>query len=222
MRKLLGIAAAVTVAVSFMGCGGGTKEQSKAPVKAEEAKPPAEYQVRLDTTKGSIVIRVVREWAPRGADHFFELVRDGYYDGARFYRVRKGYIAQFGISADPKLNELYSQLKLPDDPVVQSNLRGFVSFAAEGPASRTTQVFINLKNNQALDKQGFTPFGQVVEGMEAADSLYAMYGEVEPLGGAGPDPVRLATEGDSYAARLFSNLDRIKDAEIVQTAPKSE
>lgn len=197
------------------GCGSPKKGETRAAREAS-AKVPEKYRVRLDTSKGPVVIEVVRAWAPRGADRFHELVRTGFYDGARFYRVRPKFIVQFGISADPKKNELWRQLKMPDDPVKQSNRRGFVSFAQQGAGSRTTQVFINLANNaRLLDQKNFAPFGQVVEGLEVVDQLYGGYGEVQSLGGAGPDPIKLETLGDEYAQRSYPRLDQIRSARIL-------
>jgi peptidyl-prolyl cis-trans isomerase A (cyclophilin A) len=182
---------------------------------AERAKPPEQYRVRFDTTKGPLVVEVVREWAPRGADRFFELTQSGYYDGARFYRVRPKFVVQFGISTDPKANQLWKQLRLVDDPVRQSNLRGFVSFATDGPNTRTTEVFINLVDNKRLDARGFAPFGRVVEGMEVVDQFHS-YGEVQSLGGGGPDPAKMETLGDEYIQRSFPRMDQIRTARIIQ------
>jgi peptidyl-prolyl cis-trans isomerase A (cyclophilin A) len=188
-----------------------SEKTQQAPVK-----PPERYSVRFETTKGTFVVEVVREWAPRGADRFHELVRTGFYDGARFFRVRPKFVVQFGISADATANELWRQLKLPDDPVKQSNLRGYVSYATDGPATRTTQVFINLADNKRLDARGFAPFGRVVEGMDVVDSFYSGYGEVQALGGGGPDAAKLETLGDEYATRSYPRLDQIKTARILE------
>ena len=151
-------------------------------------------------------MEVVREWAPRGADRFYELLQEKYYDGSRFFRVRPGFIVQFGIHKDPKVSELWRQLKLPDDPVVQKNTRGFVSYAMAGPGSRTTQVFINLADNsKRLDGRGFAPFARVVEGMDVVDKLYAGYGEVQALGGGGPDTQKIEGDGRRVSgAELFA------------------
>ena len=204
----------VIVAFVLAGCSSPpAPKETKAP---EKVVVPEKYRVRLETTKGPFVMEVVREWAPRGADRFHELVRTGFYDGARFYRVRPKFIAQFGIAADPKANELWRQLKMPDDAVKQSNARGFVSFASEGKNSRTTQVFINLTDNKKLDKTGFAPFARVVEGMDVVDALHSGHGEVQALGGAGPDTAKLETLGDEYATRSYPRLDQIKTARIIE------
>jgi peptidyl-prolyl cis-trans isomerase A (cyclophilin A) len=205
------------VLAMMAGCSStAPKENAAASGSPEKVVVPEKYRVRFDTTKGPFMMEIVREWAPRGADRFHELVRSGFYDGSRFFRVRPKFVVQFGISADPKSNELWRQLKLPDDPVRQSNLRGFVSYATDGPATRTTQVFVNLADNKRLDRTGFAPFGRVVEGMDVVDSLYSGYGEVQALGGGGPDAARLEVLGDEYAARSYPRLDQIKTARIVE------
>lgn len=178
---------------------------------------PEKYYARFETTKGSFVVEGRRDWAPRGADRFFELMEAGFYNEARFYRVRKNFIVQWGIGKDPKKNELWRELKIPDDPVKQKNRRGTVSFAMKGPSSRTTQVFINLRDNSGLlDKTGFAPFGRVVEGMDIVDSLYSVYGEVQSLGGPGLDPAKYELIGDEYVKRSFPRLDQILSAKIVE------
>ena len=204
------------VLVLIAGCSSNVPKEQTAAKATERVVVPAEYRVRFESTKGPFTMQVMRDWAPRGADRFHELVRTGFYDGARFFRVRPKFVVQFGISADPKSNELWRQLKLPDDPVKQSNLRGFVSYATDGPATRTTQVFINLADNKNLDRRGFAPFGRVVEGMDVVDSFYSSYGEVQALGGGGPDAAKLETLGDEYAARSYPRLDQIKSARIIE------
>lgn len=177
-------------------------------------KAPDEFWVRLRTTKGDIVIEVVRAWAPRGADRFHDLVRNGYYDGCRFFRVIAGFMVQFGISGDPAANGRWREEPIPDDPVRQSNRRGMVSFAMAGPDTRTTQVFINFADRNAfLDTQGFSPFGRVVEGMEVVDALNAEYGEGAPRG-TGPHQGRIQAEGNAYLEKQFPRLDFITSAAI--------
>ena len=211
MRALLCV-----LAVVLAGCSStGTKPSGEAPRKAERLKPPETYRVRFDTTQGPFVVEVQREWAPRGADRFFELVQGRFYDGARLFRVKPKFVVQFGISVDPKSNELWRQLRLVDDPVKQSNLRGFVSYATDGPNTRTTQVFINLADNKRLDARGFSPFGKVVEGMEAVDRFYS-YGEVQSLGGGGPDTAKMESLGDDYIQRSFPRMDQIKTARVIE------
>jgi peptidyl-prolyl cis-trans isomerase A (cyclophilin A) len=178
--------------------------------------------VKLDTTKGDVVIESTRAWAPRGADRFYELTTSGFFDGSRFFRVRPKFAVQFGISKDPKVNELWQQLQMPDDPVKQSNKRGYVSFAMRGPSTRTTQVFVNLRDNKNLDSSGFAPFGRIVEGLDIIEKLYSAYGEVSPLGGSGPDPAKLQVMGDEYAQRSFPRLDTINSAKVIEYTPKAQ
>lgn len=213
------VVAAVAAAAAMLpaGCGADrTKKAESEPARPRTVQAPAKYHARFETTKGNFVVEVVRDWAPRGADRFYELVTSGYYDGSRFYRVRPKFIVQWGIGPDPKKNELWTQLRMPDDPVKQSNKEGYITFAKRGPGTRTTQVFVNLANNGSrLDSQGFAPFGRVVEGMDTIRSFYAVYGEVQPLGGSGPDPSKLEAMGDEYAQRSFPRLDQIRKATVV-------
>jgi cyclophilin family peptidyl-prolyl cis-trans isomerase len=179
---------------------------------------PSQYKVRLDTSKGAIVIAVHRDWAPNGADRFHELVTAGYYDEARFFRIRKGTWAQFGIAADPKVAQAWRTRTIPDDPWKGvSNKRGTVAFAFKDPDGRTTQVFINLKDNsETHDKEPFLVFGEVVEGMDVADALYAEYGEAAGGGirAGKQDPV--FEGGNVYLKEKFPLLDYIRTARIVR------
>lgn len=179
------------------------------------AAAPASYQIRFETTKGPIVMEVTREWAPRGADRLYNLARRGFYDGAAFYRVVPGFVVQFGLPADPALGAVWRDLPIEDDPVRESNRRGYVSYATSGPDSRTVQLFINLADNSPLDLQGFAPVGRIVEGMEVVDSLYAGYGD-GGLFSAGPDQTRLALEGSAYLEQAFPLLDRIISARVLE------
>ena len=218
MKKLL----IVSLALALAGCSSSGTKSEKAEERIKEVQAPANFHVKFETTKGDFILEVVRAWAPRGADRFYELLQEKYYDGSRFFRVRPGFIVQFGIHKDPKISELWRQLKLPDDPVVQKNTRGFVSYAMAGPASRTTQVFINLANNsQSLDGRGFAPFARVVEGMDVVDKLYASYGEVQALGGGGPDTQKIEAMGEEYLERSYSRLDKINRVSIVEYVPKN-
>ena len=178
---------------------------------------PAVSRVRLDTTKGPVVIEVIRAWTPLGADRFINLVRHGFYDDARLFRVRPKTWVQFGIAGDPKVAQAWRPMTFSDDPPVgQSNVRGTIAFAFAVPNGRTTQMFINLRDNSAThDKEPFVPFGRVVEGMEAADAFYAGYGE--GLGGirAGKQDAGFA-EGNVFFDREFPLLDRIKSATITK------
>jgi len=194
---------------------------STSPPKAVETTAPKkvtappEYKVVFDTSKGSFAIAVHRDWAPQGADRFYELVEDKFFDDARFFRVVKGFVVQFGINKNPKLSELWRQLKIPDDPVKESNTRGTIAYAMAGPGTRTTQVFLNLANNTMLNNQGFAPFGKVVDGMSVVDSLYGGYGDMAPQG-EGPDPIQIEYQGNDYLTAHFDRLDYIKTVKIAQ------
>ena len=174
---------------------------------------PATYKARFDTSKGAFVIEVRRDWAPNGADRFFNLVKNGFYDNVRFFRVISGFMVQFGISGDPNLSAQWRVAQLRDDPVKQSNRRGTITYAMAGPNTRTTQVFINFADNSGLDGQGFSPFGQVASGMNIVDSLFSGYGEGAPRG-KGPDQGRIQREGNAYLTKDFPNLDYVKKATI--------
>ena len=174
---------------------------------------PDSFRARFATTKGDFVIAVHRAWAPLGADRFYNLVRSGYYDGVRFFRVIPGFMAQFGLHADTAVTAAWRERRIPDDMMRRSNQRGMVTFATAGPGTRTTQVFINYRDNSFLDGRGFAPFGAVVEGMNVVDSLYGGYGEGAP-NGRGPDQMRIHIEGEKYLARQFPKLDKIKSARV--------
>jgi len=180
-----------------------------------QLRAPEQFRVALDTSKGSIVIEVRRAWAPKGADRFYNLARHGFYDETRFFRVIENFMVQFGLSGDPKLNEVWKDAKIEDDPVATSNVRGTISFATSGENTRTTQLFINYRDNSRLDAMGFTPLGRVVQGMSAVDALYAGYGEGAPAG-EGPSQRRIQAEGNPYLLRDFPKLDFIKHAEVVR------
>jgi peptidyl-prolyl cis-trans isomerase A (cyclophilin A) len=174
---------------------------------------PATYKVRFDTTRGPFVVEVTRAWAPRGADRFYNLVKNGFYDNVRFFRVISGFMVQFGINGDPAIMASWRTAQIPDDPVTQSNTRGTITFATAGPNTRTSQVFINFGDNARLGQHGFAPFGKVVSGMNVVDSLNAEYGEAAPRG-RGPDQSRLQNEGNDYLMREYPRLDYIKKATI--------
>jgi len=178
----------------------------------EEA--PATFKAKFTTTKGDFVVEVTRAWAPLGADRFYNLVKNHFYDGAAFFRVLPGFVAQFGLSARPEVSRVWASARINDDPVTQSNLQGYLTFATAGPNTRTTQLFINLADNKPLDRMGFAPFGKVVEGMDVVQNFYSGYGEGAPRGN-GPDQGRVTNEGKAYLDKSFPLLDSIKTAEIV-------
>lgn len=174
---------------------------------------PATYRARFKTTRGDFVIEVQRDWAPLGADRFYNLVKAGYYIDTRFFRVIKGFMAQWGIHADPQISSAWREMRITDDPVKQSNKPGFISFATGGPNTRTTQVFINYADNSNLDQMGFSPFGRVTSGMDVVENLFGDYGEGAPRG-RGPFQGRLQSEGEAYLAKEFPSLDRVLDTTI--------
>jgi peptidyl-prolyl cis-trans isomerase A (cyclophilin A) len=177
------------------------------------AKAPAEYEVKFTTTKGDFVVKVTREWSPLGADRFYNLVKNGFYDNATLFRVvrePRPFVVQFGISAFPPVSAAWQRAVIKDDPVKASNKRGFITFATGGPNTRTTQVFINLGDNARLDGMGFSPFGEVTQGMEIVDQLYSGYGEdVTDKQG------EIASQGNAYLQRRYPKLDRILKATVI-------
>jgi peptidyl-prolyl cis-trans isomerase A (cyclophilin A) len=172
-------------------------------------KAPETYQVKFTTTKGDFTVTVTRAWAPLGADRFYSLVKHHFYDNGAFFRVLTGFVAQFGLSAYPPVNAAWSKATIADDPVTQSNKKYYLTFATAGPNTRTTQLFINLADNARLDASGFAPFGQVIEGMNVVDSLYADYGEGAPSG-KGPDQNEIEKQGKPYLDQGWPKLDSIK------------
>ncbi len=200
-------------AVAFLaGCGGGPKQEG-----AREAPPrpvPDVYTVRFDTSKGVFAVEVHKAWAPEGAERFYRLVERRFFDDTRFFRVVRNFVVQFGIHGNPKLAAVWRNLTIRDDPVTESNKRGYVTFATSGPNTRTTQVFINLTDNTRLDKLGFSPFGRVTDGIEVVDRLYSAYGDGPPRG-SGPDQEQIERRGNEYLEEKFPRLDYIRTARIV-------
>ena len=191
-----------------------------APAQSPPANPavlneqaPAAYKVKFDTSKGPFVVEVTRAWAPKGADRFYNLVKSGFYDNVRFFRVISGFMVQFGINGDPGVMGRWRTAQIGDDPVTQSNKRGTITFAMAGPNTRTSQVFINFADNANLDGMGFSPFGRIVSGMNVVDALNAEYGEGAPRG-RGPDQSRLQSEGNTYLMKDFPRMDYVKKATI--------
>jgi peptidyl-prolyl cis-trans isomerase A (cyclophilin A) len=181
-------------------------------------KAPAVYKVQFLTTRGDFVVTVTRVWAPLGADRFYNLVKHHFYDNASFFRVLPGFMAQFGISAYPAVNKVWEPAVIKDDPVTQSNVRSYITFATGGPNTRTTQVFINFGDNQRLDRDGFAPFGLVTDGMKVVDMFYDQYGEGAPSGG-GPDQDQIQKQGKPYLDKGWPKLDFIKTATIISPEP---
>jgi peptidyl-prolyl cis-trans isomerase A (cyclophilin A) len=203
-RSLLVLAAVGLLTPDAAGAQDALKDPSRL---AETA--PAVFRTRFETTEGPFVVEVHRAWAPLAADRFYTLVKNGFYDGTRFFRVRPGFMAQFGLHGDPDVQRAWQAAPLRDDPVTQKNVRGFVSFTTENrPQSRFTQVFINYADNSYLDEQGFAPFGQVVGGMEILEKLYAPPRDKEP------DQRRILREGNEYL-KEFAELDSVTKATLL-------
>ena len=179
----------------------------KTPAQLTE-KAPDTYRAKFVTSKGDFVVEVHRDWAPIGADRFYNLVKNGFYDNGRFFRVIPGFMVQFGINGNPAIQSAWLNTNLKDDPVKQSNKKGFITFATAGPNTRTTQVFVNYADNARLDAQGFAPFGQVVSGMDVLQKLNSEYGERPNARNA------YLMQGNAYVNRDFPNLDYVKSATI--------
>ena len=188
------------------------KPSLKNPASLTE-KAPDTYKARFDTSAGVFVVEVNRSLAPLGADRFYNLVKNGFYDGARFFRAISGFMVQFGIHGDPAVSTVWRNARINDDPVKGTNAPMTITFATGGPNTRTTQVFINFGNNAALDKQGFAPFGKVVEGTDVVNKIFTGYGEGAPRG-KGPEQGRIQAEGNAYLTKEFPKLDYIKKATI--------
>lgn len=182
-------------------------EAQKAPAPAPEKETANAFKVKFATSKGPVIITVHRDWAPIGAQRFEDLVKAGYYDGARFFRVVPNFVVQFGLAANPAVTKKWDKA-IKDDAVTHTNKRGSLAFATMGPETRTTQVFINLASNQSLDSQGFAPFAEVTEGMDVIDGLYKAYGEA-------PDQEAITKQGNAYLQGKFPKLDYIQKATIM-------
>jgi peptidyl-prolyl cis-trans isomerase A (cyclophilin A) len=186
------------------GCSKSPEPESATP---RDEHSPATYRVSVETSKGGFILEVNREWAPLGADRFYTLIKRGFFNGARFFRVLPEFMVQFGLNGDPVVNRKWSGTEFPDDPVTQSNKPGYISFATRGPRTRTTQVFINYADNAFLDAQGFAPFGKVVSGMDVVKSIHSGYRDT-------PDQTQIETQGNDYIEQNFPKLDFIKSATI--------
>lgn len=212
--RLGALAAAATLAVAC-----STSASAPPPAPALPAVPafqagviPDSFVARLRTTKGDVDLMIRRDWAPLGAAQFYEAVATGYYDGARFFRTIRGFVSQFGIAADTAVTARWRERRITDDPVTQSNRRGTLVFASGGPNTRTTQMFINLRDNARLDALGFPPIGEVIAGMDAVDAFYTGYGD----GPRGPSQDSITARGEAYLAANFPQLDRIVQATIIR------
>ena len=208
MKRLITLATAVAL-VAVAGCA--KKEAAKPAQSAATAQTPVapdSFQVRFETSRGPFTVDVTRSLSPLGADRFYELVTTGYFTDVRFFRVVPGFVVQFGMNGDPRLNAMWADRKIPDEPVKETNAKGTIVFATSGPNTRSNQLFINLAGNPRLDGMGFTPFGRVVDGMNVVESIYSGYGE-------SPDQDQITASGNAYLERMFPKLDYIKSATVV-------
>lgn len=205
------IAIVVTIGIFAMVAAGQTGGNAvlKNPAALKD-KAPETFKADFELNNGKhFVIEVHRAWSPNGADRFYNMVKNGYFDGCRFFRVVPDFMVQFGIHGDPSISAPWRAARIADDPVKQSNKRGYVTFATAGPNTRTTQIFVNFKDNSFLDSQGFSPFGQVITGMDVVDSIYSADGER-------PDQTQVQAQGNAYLTKSFPKLDSVKKATIVQ------
>jgi peptidyl-prolyl cis-trans isomerase A (cyclophilin A) len=177
-----------------------------------KATAPDEYEVTFKTTTGDFVVKVTRAWAPLGADRFYNLVKHGFFTDASFFRVVPGFVVQFGLNANPKVNAIWEKANIKDDPVIQSNHTGYLTFATAGANTRTTQLFISLGENARLDSMGFAPFGQISSGMDVVQKIFSGYGE-------SPDQAQITAEGKPYLDKNFPKLDHIISATVTSPAP---
>jgi peptidyl-prolyl cis-trans isomerase A (cyclophilin A) len=213
-RTLAGAAlVAIALAAGLSAEQTAPRKSLMVPANLKETAPET-YNVTFDTSIGAFVIKVTRAWAPNGADRFYNLVKNGFYDEARFFRAVPNFMVQFGLHANPTVTKVWQSARIAPDKVTQSNRKGFITFAMGAtPDTRTTQVFINFRNNTNLDGMGFAPFGEVVSGIEVVDKIYTGYGEGAPRG-SGPPQGRVAAEGNAYLIKSFPKMDYIKTATI--------
>ncbi len=211
MRLLPLVALAV-----LSGCAAQTNSGATAPEPALPTYTPGvipdSFVVRMNTSKGEVDAIIRSSWAPLGAAQFYDAVSTGYYDGARFFRSIRGFVTQFGLAADPAVTAQWQNKRIADDSVRQSNRRGTLVFASGGPGTRTTQMFVNLRDNARLDGLGFPPIGEIIRGIDAVDSLYTGYGD----GPNAPQQNRITSEGEAYLAANFPLLDRIITAKVLR------
>ena len=211
-RRFFGVAA-IVLGTTLAVAGQADKAKLSNPAALTEVAP-ATFKANFNTSQGLFVVTVHKDWAPKGADRFFNLVKSGYFDDIRFFRVIPNFMAQFGIHGTPSVSAAWTSARITDDPVKQSNKRGFVTFATAGPNTRTTQLFVNFGDNVGLDKQGFAPFGEVTTGMDVVDKLFSGYGEIYQRKDF--ELPRFMSEGNAYMNKAFPKMDYVKTATIAQ------
>ncbi|HET7146403.1 MAG TPA: peptidylprolyl isomerase [Gaiellaceae bacterium] len=208
MRRLVPLLAVFALAACGGGGSSGPPSELLHPAKLT-AKAPQLFDIEFHTTKGDFVVTVHRTWAPNGADRLYNLAKNGFFDGEKFFRVVPGFVVQFGISPYPEVSKAWRDAMIPDDVVTNHNTRGTVSFASAGPNTRTTQIFVNLGDNRGLDNNGFAPVGSVVSGMKVLDKLYSGYGD-DPT----PHQPEMETQGNAWLEDHYPKLDSIETAEV--------
>jgi cyclophilin family peptidyl-prolyl cis-trans isomerase len=220
LAKTLSVAALVFAATALLS-GLSRRQERESPLSKPDAaevnrRAPDKFRVQLDTSKGPIMLEIVRDWAPDGVDRFYNLVRAGYYDGARFFRVIEAKWAQFGINGDPRISKIWRERTILDDPRRESNVRGTIAFAFAVPNGRTTQLFFNLRDNSAThDAEPFVPIGRVISGTDVADSLYSGYGETSGGGIRAGHQQPLFDGGNEYLRKNFPKLDYMRRATVL-------
>ncbi len=219
--KTSAIFLAIIIASTFAGAETESARPALMDPAALSAQAPDTCLIKFETSAGDFVVEMVREWAPIGADRFYNLVINDYFTDVRFFRVAPGFVAQFGLHGDPEVNEVWREARIKDEPVIGSNVKGTITFAMGGPDSRTTQVYINLRDNVGLDSRGFAPFGRVVEGMDVVERLYSGYGDSPPRGN-GPNQGMIVMKGNEYLKESFPDLDYIKKATVLPAEEPEE
>jgi peptidyl-prolyl cis-trans isomerase A (cyclophilin A) len=206
MKRMMGMTAAALVVPALLAAQAADTGKLKDPSALKE-QAPATYKANFDTSAGKFVVDVHRDWAPKGADRFYNLVKNGFFDECRFFRVVPNFMVQFGINGEPDIQKSWANANIADDPVKQSNKKGYMTFATRGKDTRTSQVFINFTDNAFLDAQGFAPFGEVSSGMDVVEKINAEYGEK-------PNQGSIQANGNTYLKASFPKLDYIKKATI--------
>lgn len=205
--RLFALIALVVLPSLATACASSTPDAEAATVPPSSATAPDSFRVTFATTRGSFVVQVNRSWAPKGADRFYDLVQHHFFDDSRFFRVIPGFVAQFGLAGNPHANDAWDEKPITDDPVTHSNLRGTLTFATEGPDTRTHQLFLNLVDNARLDKLGFAPIGHVIKGLSVVDSIYSGYGDT-------PEQDFIQKLGNPYVDRTYPKLDHIESVRL--------